>query len=143
MGSEMCIRDRLEPEDLIKYGLIPEFIGRMPIIATLDDLDEKSLVKILKEPKNSLLKQYKRLFEFEDVKLEFRDDALIEISKKAISKKTGARGLRSILESLLLKTMFSLPDMENVESVTVDKSVVKGKSEPIITYSKAKSTSVA
>ena len=128
---------------LIKYGLIPEFIGRMPIIATLKELDEKSLVKILKEPKNSLLRQYKRLFEFEDVKLEFRDDALIEISKKAISKKTGARGLRSILESLLLKTMFSLPDMENVESVTVDKSVVKGKSEPIITYSKAKSTSVA
>ncbi len=134
---------KLEPEDLIKYGLIPEFIGRMPIIATLKELDEKSLVKILKEPKNSLLKQYKRLFEFEDVKLEFRDEALIEISKKAISKKTGARGLRSILESLLLKTMFSLPDMENVESVTVDKSVVKGKSEPIITYSKAKSTSVA
>ena len=134
---------KLEPEDLIKYGLIPEFIGRMPIIATLKELDEKSLVKILKEPKNSLLKQYKRLFEFEDVKLEFRDDALTEIAKKAISKKTGARGFRSILESLLLKTMFSLPDMENVESVTVDKSVVKGKSEPIITYSKAKSTSVA
>ena len=134
---------KLEPEDLIKYGLIPEFIGRMPIIATLKELDEKSLVKILKEPKNSLLKQYKRLFEFEDVKLEFRDEALIEISKKAISKKTGARGLRSILESLLLKTMFALPDMENVESVTVDKSVVKGKSEPIITYSKAKSSSVA
>ena len=134
---------KLEPEDLIKYGLIPEFIGRMPIIATLKELDEKSLVKILKEPKNSLLKQYKRLFEFEDVKLEFRDDALTEIAKKAISKKTGARGLRSILESLLLKTMFSLPDMENVESVTVDKSVVKGKSEPIITYSKAKSSSVA
>ena len=134
---------KLEPEDLIKYGLIPEFIGRMPIIATLKELDEKSLVKILKEPKNSLLKQYKRLFEFEDVKLEFRDEALIEIAKKAISKKTGARGLRSILESLLLKTMFSLPDMENVESVTVDKSVVKGKSEPIVTYSKAKSTSVA
>ncbi len=134
---------KLEPEDLIKYGLIPEFIGRMPIIATLKELDEKSLVKILKEPKNSLLKQYKRLFEFEDVKLEFRDEALTEIAKKAISKKTGARGLRSILESLLLKTMFSLPDMENVESVTVDKSVVKGKSEPLITYSKAKSTSVA
>ena len=115
----------------------------MPIIATLRDLDEKSLVKILKEPKNSLLKQYKRLFEFEDVKLEFRDDALTEIAKKAINKKTGARGLRSILESILLKTMFTLPDMENVESVTVDKTVVKGKTEPIITYSKSKSTSVA
>ena len=134
---------KLEPEDLIKYGLIPEFVGRMPIIATLKDLDEKSLVKILQEPKNSLLKQYKRLFEFEDVKLEFRDDALIEIAKKAISKKTGARGLRSILESILLKTMFSLPDMKNVESVTVDKTVVKGKKEPIITYSKNKVTSVA
>ncbi len=134
---------KLEPEDLIKYGLIPEFVGRMPILATLKDLDEKSLVRILKEPKNSLIKQYKRLFEFEDVKLEFRDDALTEISKKAIHKKTGARGLRSILESILLKTMFSLPDMENVESVTVDRMVVKGKTEPIITYSKNKSTSVA
>jgi len=134
---------KLEPEDLIKYGLIPEFIGRMPIIATLKDLDEKSLVKILQEPKNSLLKQYKRLFEFEDVKLEFREDALVEIAKKAINKKTGARGLRSILESILLKTMFTLPDMENVESVTVDKTVVKGKTEPIVTYSKGKSTSVA
>jgi len=134
---------KLEPEDLIKYGLIPEFVGRMPILATLKDLDEKSLVRILKEPKNSLLKQYKRLFEFEDVKLEFRDDALSEIAKKAIYKKTGARGLRSILESILLKTMFSLPDMENVESVTVDKTVVKGKTEPIIAYSKTKSSSVA
>ncbi len=134
---------KLEPEDLIKYGLIPEFVGRMPIIATLRDLDEKSLVKILTEPKNSLLKQYKRLFEFEDVKLEFRDEALVEIAKKAINKKTGARGLRSILESILLKTMFTLPDMENVESVTVDKTVVKGKTEPIVTYSKDKSTSVA
>ena len=87
----------LEPEDLIKYGLIPEFIGRMPIIATLDELNEKSLIKILKEPKNSLIKQYKRLFEFENVELEFQDDAILEIAKKAIKKKTGARGLRSIL----------------------------------------------
>jgi len=134
---------KLEPEDLIKYGLIPEFVGRMPVIATLQDLNEKSLIRILKEPKNSLLKQYKRLFEFENVKLEFREDALSEIAKKAINKKTGARGLRSILESMLLKTMFSLPDMENVESVTIDRTVAKGKSEPIITYSKTKSTSVA
>ena len=133
----------LEPEDLIKYGLIPEFIGRMPIIATLNDLDEKSLVKILKEPKNSLIKQYKRLFEFENVELEFQDDAIIEIAKKAISKKTGARGLRSILENILLKTMFELPDMENVIKVTVDGSSVKGKSEPIVTYGKKTSTSVA
>ena len=134
---------KLEPEDLIKYGLIPEFVGRMPVIATLQDLNEKSLIRILKEPKNSLLKQYKRLFEFENVKLEFREDALSEIAKKAINKKTGARGLRSILESMLLKTMFSLPDMEDVESVTIDRTVAKGKSEPIITYSKTKSTSVA
>ena len=133
----------LEPEDLIKYGLIPEFIGRMPIIATLDDLDEKSLVKILKEPKNSLIKQYKRLFEFENVELEFKDEAISEIAKKAINKKTGARGLRSILENILLKTMFELPDLENVIKVTVDASAVKGTTEPIVTYGKKTSTSVA
>ena len=137
------IMKQLEPEDLIKYGLIPEFIGRMPIIATLDDLDEKSLVKILKEPKNSLIKQYQRLFEFENVQLEFNDDAISEIAKKAISKKTGARGLRSILENILLKTMFELPDLEEVIKVTVDKSSVKGISEPIVTYGKKQSTSVA
>ncbi len=137
------IMKMLEPEDLIKYGLIPEFIGRMPIIATLDDLDEKSLVKILKEPKNSLIKQYQRLFEFEEVELEFKDEAISEIAKKAISKKTGARGLRSILENILLKTMFELPDMENVIKVTVDIAAVKGTSEPIVTYGKKSSTSVA
>ena len=133
----------LEPEDLIKYGLIPEFIGRMPIIATLDDLDEKSLVKILKEPKNSLIKQYKRLFEFEEVELEFKDEAISEIAKKAIVKKTGARGLRSILENILLKTMFELPDMENVIKVTVDKTAAQGSSEPIVTYGNKSTTSVA
>ena len=133
----------LEPEDLIKYGLIPEFIGRMPIIATLNDLDEKSLVQILKEPKNSLIKQYQRLFEFENAELEFKDEAISEIAKKAISKKTGARGLRSILENILLKTMFELPDMENVIKITVDKSAVKGDSDPIVTYGKKQSTSVA
>ncbi len=137
------IMKMLEPEDLIKYGLIPEFIGRMPIIATLDDLDEKSLIKILKEPKNSLIKQYQRLFEFEEVQLEFQDDAISEIAKKAIYKKTGARGLRSILENILLKTMFELPDMENVIKVTVDRASVKGSSEPIVTYGKKSSTSVA
>ena len=120
------IMKMLEPEDLIKYGLIPEFIGRMPIIATLDDLDEKSLIKILQEPKNSLVRQYQRLFEFEEVKLEFKDEAISEIAKKAIAKKTGARGLRSILENILLKTMFELPDMENVIKVTVDAAAVKG-----------------
>jgi ATP-dependent Clp protease ATP-binding subunit ClpX len=133
----------LEPEDLIKYGLIPEFIGRMPIIATLDDLDEKSLIKILKEPKNSLTKQYQKLFEFENVELEFKDDALTEIAKKAINKKTGARGLRSILETILLKSMFELPDLENVLKVTVDKSAVIGETDPIVTYGKKQSTSVA
>ena len=137
------IMKMLEPEDLIKYGLIPEFIGRMPIIATLNDLDEKSLIKILKEPKNSLIKQYQRLFEFEEVELEFKDEAILEIAKKAISKKTGARGLRSILENILLKTMFELPDMENVIKVTVDNNAVKGTSEPIVTYGKNSSTSVA
>ena len=137
------IMKMLEPEDLIKYGLIPEFIGRMPIIATLNDLDEKSLVKILKEPKNSLIKQYQRLFEFEDVELDFKDEAIIEIAKKSITKKTGARGLRSILENILLKTMFELPDMENVIKVTVDNASVKGTSEPIVTYGKKSSTSVA
>tara|TARA_B110001452_G_scaffold127493_1_gene105938 strand:+ start:682 stop:1935 length:1254 start_codon:yes stop_codon:yes gene_type:complete len=133
----------LEPEDLIKYGLIPEFIGRMPIIATLNDLDEKSLIQILREPKNSLIKQYQRLFEFENAELEFKDEAISEIAKKAIFKKTGARGLRSILENILLKTMFELPDMENVIKITVDKSAVKGDSDPIVTYGKKQSTSVA
>ncbi|MDC0943060.1 ATP-dependent Clp protease ATP-binding subunit ClpX [Pelagibacteraceae bacterium] len=137
------IMKMLEPEDLIKYGLIPEFIGRMPIIATLDDLDEKSLVKILNEPKNSLIKQYQRLFEFEEVELEFKGEAILEIAKRAITKKTGARGLRSILENILLKTMFELPDMENVIKVTVDGATVKGTSEPIVTYGKKSSTSVA
>ena len=137
------VMKNLEPEDLIKYGLIPEFIGRMPIIATLNDLDEKSLIKILKEPKNSLIKQYQRLFEFENVELEFKDEALGEIARKAISKKTGARGLRSILENVLLKTMFDLPELEGVLKVTIDKSTIKNNADPIITYGKKSSTSVA
>ena len=131
----------LEPEDLIKYGLIPEFIGRMPIIATLNDLDEKSLVRILKEPKNSLIKQYQRLFEFEEVVLEFKEEAIIEIAKKAISKKTGARGLRSILENILLKTMYDLPSQENIEEVIVDASAAKGQTQPILVHSKGDSKS--
>ena len=133
----------LEPEDLIKYGLIPEFVGRMPVLATLEDLDEHSLVKILKEPKNSLLKQYQRLFEFENVQLIFKDDAVREIAKKAISKKTGARGLRSIIEALLLKTMFELPTMKNAEKVIVEQSAVKNNSEPFIIHAKGKKTSAA
>ena len=133
----------LEPEDLIKYGLIPEFVGRMPILATLTDLDEDSLVKILKEPKNSLIKQYKRLFEFENVELVFKDDAILEIARKAIRKKTGARGLRSIIESLLLKTMFKLPTMENVQQVVIEQGIVKNNSEPLIIHAKNKKTSAA
>ena len=133
----------LEPEDLIKYGLIPEFVGRMPILATLRDLDSEILVKILLEPKNSLVKQYKRLFEFENVKLTFQKDAILEIAKKAIDKKTGARGLRSIIESLLLKTMFKLPTFTNVEEVIIDRSTVKGNSEPLLVHSKNKKVSAA
>ena len=133
----------LEPEDLIKYGMIPEFVGRVPILATLEELDEKSLVKILQEPKNSLLKQYKRLFEFENVKLIFKDGAVLEIAKKAINKKTGARGLRSIIEALLLKIMFKLPAMDGVEEVLVNESIVKNNSEPLIIHSKSKKTTAA
>ena len=126
----------LEPEHLLKYGLIPEFIGRLPIIATLEDLDEKSLIKILQEPKNSLVKQYQELFKLEGAKLVFKDSAIKEIAQKAISKKTGARGLRSILESVLLKTMFDLPSMENVNEVIVDSGAAKGQSQPIIVHAK-------
>ena len=126
----------LEPEDLLKYGLIPEFIGRLPIIATLEDLDEKSLIKILNEPKNSLIKQYQELFKLEGAKLSFKDNAVKEIATKAINKKTGARGLRSILENILLKTMFDLPSQDNVEEVIIDANTVKGHSNPIIVHSK-------
>ena len=128
---------------MIKYGLIPEFVGRMPVVATLEDLDEYSLVKILKEPKNSLIKQYKKLFEFDDVQLIFKDDAILEIAKKAINKKTGARGLRSIIEALLLKTMFKLPTMEDVVEVIVDQATVKNNSDPLIIHAKSKTTSAA
>ena len=126
----------LEPEDLLKYGLIPEFIGRLPIIATLEDLDEKSLIKILNEPKNSLIKQYQELFKLEGAKLSFKDNAVKEIAIKAIGKKTGARGLRSILESILLKTMFDLPSLDNVEEVIIDLGAVTGRSSPVIVKSK-------
>ena len=125
----------LEPEDLLKYGLIPEFIGRLPINATLEDLDEKSLVKILVEPKNSLIKQYKELFKLEGVKLTFKDPAIKVIAQKAINKKTGARGLRSILESILLKTMFDLPSQENVEEIIIDAGAAKGQNDPLIIHS--------
>ena len=126
----------LEPEDLLKYGLIPEFIGRLPILATLEDLDEKSLIKILQEPKNSLIKQYQELFKLEGAKLIFKDNALKEIASKAIAKKTGARGLRSILENMLLKIMYDLPSEDNVEEVIIDLGAAKGQSQPIIVHSK-------
>ena len=127
----------LEPEDLLKYGLIPEFIGRLPMIATLEDLDEKSLVKILQEPKNSLTKQYQELFKLDGAKLTFKDNALKEIAQKAISKKTGARGLRSILENILLKTMYDLPSQEDIQEVIVDVSAVKGQTNPILVHTKS------
>ena len=130
----------LEPEDLLKYGLIPEFIGRLPIVATLEDLDEKSLIKILKEPKNSLIKQYQELFKLEGTRLSFKDHALKEIAIKAVSKKTGARGLRSILESILLKTMFDLPSQDNVQEVIIEANTVKGQSQPILVHSKTEKT---
>jgi len=126
----------LEPEDLLKYGLIPEFIGRLPMIATLEDLDEKSLIRILQEPKNSLTKQYQELFKLDGAKLSFKDSALKEIALKAINKKTGARGLRSILENILLKTMYDLPSQDNIEEVIIDANTVKGTSEPILVHSK-------
>ncbi len=129
----------LEPEDLLKFGLIPEFIGRLPMIATLEDLDEKSLIKILQEPKNSLTKQYQELFKLDGAKLTFKDNALKEIAQKAIKKKTGARGLRSILENILLKTMYDLPSQDNIEEVIVDAGAARGQSQPILVHAKGDS----
>ena len=125
----------VEPEDLLKFGLIPEFIGRLPVTATLEDLDEPSLVKILTEPKNALTKQYQRLFEMEDVHLTFAQEALGSIARRAIERKTGARGLRSILESILLETMFDLPTLKGVEEVVISPEVVDGKAKPLRIYS--------
>jgi ATP-dependent Clp protease ATP-binding subunit ClpX len=124
----------VEPEDLIKYGLIPEFVGRMPVAATLDELDEEQLVQILIEPKNAITKQYTRLFEMEDCEIEFRIDALREVARKTMERKTGARGLRSILENILLDTMYDLPSMENVTKVVIDEGVINGESKPLIIY---------
>jgi ATP-dependent Clp protease ATP-binding subunit ClpX len=125
----------VEPEDLLKFGLIPEFIGRVPVIATLDDLDEPALMRILTEPKNALVRQYQRLFEMEDVQLTFAEESLRTISKKAIERKTGARGLRSIMESILLDTMFELPSLRGVEEVVISSEVVEGKARPLRIYS--------
>ena len=124
----------VEPEDLLKFGLIPEFVGRLPVVATLDDLDEKSLVEILTKPKNALVKQYQRLFEMEDVGLDFTDDAFKAISTKAMARKTGARGLRSIMEAILLETMFELPGLDGVEEVVINREVVEGRAQPLHIY---------
>jgi ATP-dependent Clp protease ATP-binding subunit ClpX len=128
----------LEPEDLLKFGLIPEFVGRLPVIATLEDLDEDALVTILTQPKNALVKQYQRLFELESVKLTFTDDALSAIAKRAIERKTGARGLRSILEDILLNTMFDLPGMANVDEVLVNEEAAISAAQPLMIYAEAK-----
>ncbi|TDJ29277.1 MAG: ATP-dependent Clp protease ATP-binding subunit ClpX [Gammaproteobacteria bacterium] len=124
----------VEPQDLIKYGLIPEFVGRLPVVATLEELDEDALVEILVEPKNALTKQYKKLFDMEGVELELRDDALRAIASRAMKRKTGARGLRTILENVLLDTMYDLPSMTNATKVVVDEAVVTGETEPYIVY---------
>jgi ATP-dependent Clp protease ATP-binding subunit ClpX len=121
----------VEPEDLLKFGMIPEFVGRLPVVATLEDLDESALIKVLTEPKNALVKQYQRLFELETVSLEFSEDALAAIARKAMQRKTGARGLRSIMEAVLLDIMFELPGMTGVESVVINREVVEGKAKPL------------
>jgi ATP-dependent Clp protease ATP-binding subunit ClpX len=131
-ASEML--KTVEPEDLIQYGLIPEFVGRLPVVATLSELDEDALVQILTEPKNSLTKQYQKMFEMEEATIEFREDALRAIAHKAMERKTGARGLRSIIENVLLDTMFDLPSTDNVSKVVIDENVVKGENAPILIY---------
>ena len=128
----------VEPEDLLKFGLIPEFVGRLPVVATLEDLYEDALVEILIKPKNALVKQYQRLFEMEDVSLAFSDGALEEIAKKAVERKTGARGLRSIMENILLDTMFDLPDMLGIEEVVINREVADGNGKPLFIYSERK-----
>jgi ATP-dependent Clp protease ATP-binding subunit ClpX len=124
----------LEPEDLVQYGLIPEFVGRLPVIATLEELDAEALVQILTEPKNSLTKQYSKLFEMEGVEVDFREDGLHAVAEKAMERKTGARGLRSILEGILLESMYNIPSRDDVSKVVIDESVIRGDSEPLLVY---------
>ncbi|MAA70775.1 MAG: ATP-dependent Clp protease ATP-binding subunit ClpX [Bermanella sp.] len=133
----------VEPLDLVKYGLIPEFIGRLPVVATLDELDEAALIQILVEPKNALVKQYQALFEMEDVELEFRDTALTAVANKAMERKTGARGLRSIMEGILLDSMYRIPSEDHVSKVVIDDTVIKGDSEPLFIYESTESAKVA
>jgi len=136
--DQVNLLTQVEPEDLVKYGLIPEFIGRLPVVASLTELDEDALVQILSEPKNALTKQYGALLEMENVELEFRTDALRAIARKAMKRKTGARGLRSIVEEVLLDTMYELPSLENVAKVVIDESVISGDSDPILIYENQK-----
>ena len=136
-SSDETLAD-LEPVDLINFGLIPELVGRLPVVATVSDLDENSLVQILQEPKNALVKQYRRLFELEDVELDFRDDALRAIAKKAVTRRTGARGLRSIMESILLDIMYDIPTRKNISKVVIDANAVSGESKPLLIYDTAK-----
>ncbi|MBC54152.1 MAG: ATP-dependent Clp protease ATP-binding subunit ClpX [Gammaproteobacteria bacterium] len=131
----------VEPEDLVKFGLIPEFVGRLPMIATLEELDLDALVRILKEPKNSLVKQYQKLFDMEEVEIQFRDDALQAVAKKAKERKTGARGLRSIMENVLLDSMYKIPSMKDVSKVVIDAAVINGESEPLLMYEAEQQTS--
>ena len=130
-----AILREVEPEDLLKFGLIPEFIGRLPVVATLEDLDESALMEILTKPKNALIKQYGRLFEMEGVKLTFTEDALKSVSTRAIARKTGARGLRSIMESILLDPMFELPGLDSVEEIVINREVVEGRAKPLYIHS--------
>ncbi len=133
-GTGEVLRE-VEPEDLLKFGLIPEFIGRLPVLATLGDLSEAALIEILTRPKNALAKQYQRMFEMEGVKLRFQEEALHAISRRAIQRRTGARGLRSIMEGILLETMFELPTLNGVQEVVITADVVDGRSRPLYTYS--------
>ncbi len=129
---------QVQPEDLIKYGLIPEFVGRLPVTSTLNELDEEALIKILTLPKNALVKQFNKLFDMEEVELDIREDALKEIAKKAIERKTGARGLRSILEKILMETMYKIPSENSLLKVVVDAAVVEEENEPLMVYDKEK-----
>jgi ATP-dependent Clp protease ATP-binding subunit ClpX len=126
----------LEPEDLIKFGLIPEFVGRLPVVATLEDLDEAALIRILTEPKNALIKQYQKLFEMDDVRLEFREDALKAVAQKAIDRKTGARGLRSIMENILMEPMFDIPTARDIEEVVINGEVIENGAAPLVVHAK-------
>ena len=133
-ADKLAVFDELEPDDLVKYGLIPEFVGRLPVVATLERLDEESLIRILQEPKNAITKQFAHMFDMENVELEIRPDALLAIARKALERKTGARGLRTIMEKALLDIMYELPDMKNVKKVVIDRAVIEEDAKPYVIY---------